>query len=89
MKFDMSRIRRVISNCTKKPKRNVVYTIGYSKFSPKEIIRKTRMFISDDDNKKRVKKALRTTRDFICDKKHKERARNAYGSVKRFVNKRK
>ncbi len=64
MKFDVSDIKRKILHCLNNPKRNVVHTIGYNKFSPKEILRKTRLFITDYENKKRVKKVIKGVKRF-------------------------
>lgn len=90
MKFDISDIRRMISSYAKKPKRrNVVHTIGYNKFSPQEIIRKTKMFISDDYNKRKVKEVISKSKKFIFDEKNKDRVKSMAGSFKRFVNNKK
>ncbi|AID44988.1 Hypothetical protein SFBmNL_01083 [Candidatus Arthromitus sp. SFB-mouse-NL] len=58
-KFDIASLRQMIESRSKrKPRRNVVHTIGYNKFSPQEIFRKTKSFIMDDRNKKFAKNFL-------------------------------
>lgn len=58
-KFDVSSLRQLIGDKNKKkPKRNVVHTIGYNKFSAQEILRKTKSFITDDRNKKLARNFL-------------------------------
>lgn len=52
-KFDISELRKIIdSKSKKKPKRNVVHTIGYDKFSVKEIFRKAKAVVTNENNKK-------------------------------------
>lgn len=58
MKFDVNDIRRIISG-SKKPKRNVVHTIGYNKFSPQEMFRKTKLFFNNHVDPSKIKKLLK------------------------------
>lgn len=64
MKFRIDDLKRIIIN-GKKPKRNVVYKIGYDKFSLGKFLNETKKRITSAENKNRIKKVKNMFKDAI------------------------
>ena len=64
MKFKIYDLKRFI-NYNNKPKRNVVYKIGYDKFSFKKFIRNAKNYISSDENKRKIKDVARAIKNLF------------------------
>lgn len=64
MKFKIYDLKRFI-NYNNKSKRNVVYKIGYDKFSFKKFIRDAKNYISSDENKRKIKDVARAIKNLF------------------------
>ena len=64
MKFKIYDLKRFI-NYNNKPKRNVLYKIGYDKFSFKKFIRYAKNYISSDENKRKIKDVARAIKNLF------------------------
>lgn len=64
MKFRMSDLRN-FTNFRRKPKRNVVYKIGYDKFSLKKFVKDTKNYIADEENRRKIKYATRSIKNLF------------------------
>ena len=64
MKFKIYDLKRFM-NYNNKPKRNVVYKIGYDKFSVKKFIRDAKNYISSDENKRKIKDVARAIKNLF------------------------
>lgn len=54
MKFKISELKRLV-NFNSKPKRNVVYKIGYDKFSAKKFFEKFKNYITSKETKRKYR----------------------------------
>lgn len=64
MKFRISDLRK-FTNIKKKPKRNVVYKIGYDKFSLKKFVKDTKNYIAKEENKSKIKDVVRAVKNLF------------------------